>query len=309
LELLGRPIIKARPYAARRAHSSTRSVQRANRSSSRAAASVVPRLGRDEGLCRGKARIPFYTTPQGRGVSPTTPFLPTMRNDAFRQADLIIILGTRTNMSSATPLFRRARRRGPHPDRPRGLGTSGAQRRHPVVGDCRSVLQQFRGRCDARTTERAEPWQPELADGRRQSAPAPAAATRPTATSIRCGSARRSRTSCSARRPLVDGQEVCSSRQSIPPFVPDTGNSGPFGTMGVGLPFAVGARPPSPRRRSSVCTATAFGQNAVELDTAVSTIALAARHQPQRRLDRRPRAISPAATRAARYDKIADLGC
>ena len=46
-----------------------------------------------------KAGIPFYTTPQGRGVVPDDhplSFL-TMRSTAFKDADLIIVLGTRMN--------------------------------------------------------------------------------------------------------------------------------------------------------------------------------------------------------------------
>jgi thiamine pyrophosphate-dependent acetolactate synthase large subunit-like protein len=46
----------------------------------------------------------------------------------------------------------------------------------------------------------------------------------------------------------VDGQEIINfGRQSIPTFVPGHRlNSGPFGTMGVGLPFAVGAKAAKP---------------------------------------------------------------
>jgi hypothetical protein len=46
----------------------------------------------------------------------------------------------------------------------------------------------------------------------------------------------------------VDGQEILNfSRQSIPTFVPGHRlNSEPFGTMGVGLPFAVGAKAAKP---------------------------------------------------------------
>ena len=54
-----------------------------------------------------KAGIPFYTTPQGRGVVPDDhplSFL-SMRSTAFRDADLIIVLGTRMNyiISHAAP--------------------------------------------------------------------------------------------------------------------------------------------------------------------------------------------------------------
>src|SRR6202021_1157779 len=45
------------------------------------------------------AGVPFYTTPQGRGVVPDDheySYL-AMRSSAFRDADLIIVLGTRMN--------------------------------------------------------------------------------------------------------------------------------------------------------------------------------------------------------------------
>ena len=47
-------------------------------------------------------------------------------------------------------------------------------------------------------------------------------------------------------------------------------NSGPFGTMGVGLPFAVGAKAAKPNNQV-ICLHGdgSFGQNAMELDTAV----------------------------------------
>ena len=46
-----------------------------------------------------KAGIPFYTTPQGRGVLPDDHALSylTMRSTAFREADLILVVGTRMN--------------------------------------------------------------------------------------------------------------------------------------------------------------------------------------------------------------------
>ena len=54
-----------------------------------------------------KAGIPFYTTPQGRGVVPDDHPLSylSMRSTAFKDADLIIVLGTRMNyiISHAAP--------------------------------------------------------------------------------------------------------------------------------------------------------------------------------------------------------------
>jgi thiamine pyrophosphate-dependent acetolactate synthase large subunit-like protein len=60
-------------------------------------------------------------------------------------------------------------------------------------------------------------------------------------------------------------------RAFIPTFVRDHRlNSGPFRTMGVGLPFAVGAKAAKPGAQViSLQGAGSFGQNAMQLDTAV----------------------------------------
>ena len=82
------------------------------------------------------AGIPFYTTPQGRGVVPDDhpcSFL-TMRNTAFADADLIIVLGTRMNYiigHAAPPRFggnAKIARIDIDPERDRHRG---ALRRHP----------------------------------------------------------------------------------------------------------------------------------------------------------------------------------
>jgi thiamine pyrophosphate-dependent acetolactate synthase large subunit-like protein len=71
---------------------------------------------------------------------------------------------------------------------------------------------------------------------------------------------------------VVDGQETLNfGRQSMPTFEPGHRlNSGPFGTMGVGLPFAVGAKLAKPDKQV-ICVHGdgSFGLNAMELDTAV----------------------------------------
>jgi thiamine pyrophosphate-dependent acetolactate synthase large subunit-like protein len=71
---------------------------------------------------------------------------------------------------------------------------------------------------------------------------------------------------------VVDGQEILNyGRQSIPTFVAGHRlNSGPFGTMGVGLPFGVGAKAARPEKQVVVLHGDgSFGLNAMELDTAV----------------------------------------
>jgi thiamine pyrophosphate-dependent acetolactate synthase large subunit-like protein len=71
---------------------------------------------------------------------------------------------------------------------------------------------------------------------------------------------------------VVDGQEILNfGRQSIPTFAPGHRlNSGPFGTMGVGLPFGIGAKIAKPDKQVIVVHGDgSFGLNALELDTAV----------------------------------------
>lgn len=71
---------------------------------------------------------------------------------------------------------------------------------------------------------------------------------------------------------VVDGQEILNfARQSIPTYLPRHRlNSGPLGTMGVGLPFGLGAKLAEPDAQVIVVHGDgSFGLNAMELDTAV----------------------------------------
>jgi acetolactate synthase-1/2/3 large subunit len=71
---------------------------------------------------------------------------------------------------------------------------------------------------------------------------------------------------------VVDGQEILNyGRQSIPTYTPGHRlNSGPFGTMGVGVPFGVGAKAAKPDKPVLVLHGDgSFGMNAMEMDTAV----------------------------------------
>jgi len=70
---------------------------------------------------------------------------------------------------------------------------------------------------------------------------------------------------------VVDGQEILNyGRQSIPTFNPRHRiNSGTFGTMGVGMPFGVGAKVAQPDKQVVVLHGDgSFGLNCMELDTA-----------------------------------------
>src|SRR6516225_7530605 len=106
----------------------------------------------------------------------------------------------------------------------------------------------------------------------------------------------------------VDGQEILNfGRQSIPTFVPGHRlNSVPFGTMGVGLPFAVGAKAAKPNAQV-IWRRLLRAERDGARHRGAAQIAALVRDQPQRRLDRRPRTQQarpqPGYTR---YDKMVD---
>src|SRR5438445_9292573 len=71
---------------------------------------------------------------------------------------------------------------------------------------------------------------------------------------------------------VVDGQEILNyGRQSMPTYEPGHRlNSGPFGTMGVGLPFGLGAKLAKPDKQVIVVNGDgSFGLNAIALDAGV----------------------------------------
>ena len=70
---------------------------------------------------------------------------------------------------------------------------------------------------------------------------------------------------------VVDGQEILNyGRQSMPTYTAGHRlNSGPFGTMGVGLPYAIGAKVAKPDKQV-ICVHGdgSMGMNAMELEAA-----------------------------------------
>jgi thiamine pyrophosphate-dependent acetolactate synthase large subunit-like protein len=276
----GRPILRPRPYAEPQAlNALVDAINRARQPIIVSGSGVLWSHAWDEMRAFvEKAGIPFYTTPQGRGVVPDDhPYsYLTMRNDAFREADLIIILGTRTNYvigHASPPRFSPDAKLARIDIDPEELALSARHIDIPLVGDCKSVLQQLTDAVDTRTSERFQTWRQKLADGeaRKRSRPG---ANYPTDGDIHplrlCEEIR----NFMQREAIltVDGQEILNyGRQSIPTFAPGHRlNSGPFGTMGVGLPFAVGAKAAKPDAQV-ICLHGdgSFGQNAMELDTAV----------------------------------------
>ncbi len=227
-----------------------------------------------------KAGIPFYTTPQGRGVVPDDHPLSylTMRSTAFKDADLIIVLGTRMNYiisHAAPPRFNAAAKIARIDIDADEIATAARKVDIGIVGDCRSVLNQLlaamKGKVDP---DRFKDWRKTLSDGveaklKSQGANKP----------VEDGDIHPLRLceeiSNFMQRDailVVDGQEILNyGRQSMQTFAPGHRlNSGPFGTMGVGLPFALGAKLAKPDAQV-ICVHGdgSFGLNAMELDTAV----------------------------------------
>jgi acetolactate synthase-1/2/3 large subunit len=224
-----------------------------------------------------QAGIPFYTTPQGRGVVPDDHALsfPAARATAFREADLLLVIGTRINYvigHLAPPRFNANARLIQVDVDPTEIGHN-----RPadvgIVGDARAVLRQLLGAADGRVDPRRfAGWRDHLANVEQTKH---AEAERAMSTDQQPIHPLRL---CKEVRDfldrdailVVDGQEILNyGRQSIPTYVPRHRlNSGVFGTMGVGLPFGVGAKVAKPDNQVLVLHGDgSFGLNAMELDT------------------------------------------
>ncbi|HTM76164.1 MAG TPA: thiamine pyrophosphate-binding protein [Devosia sp.] len=223
--------------------------------------------------------IPFYTTPQGRGVVPEDHefFYAHARSTAFKEADLVIVAGTRLNY-----VFSHGRSPRFAPDAKfvridvDAAELSSTERLAVgIVGDVGTVLEQLSAALEtAGDRVSYENWRDRLATIEAQRAPD--AELKMSTDQVPIHPLRL----CKEIRDfidrdtilVVDGQEILNyGRQSIPSFkLGHRLNSGPFGTMGVGLPFGVGAKVAKPDHKVVVLHGDgSFGLNAMELDTAV----------------------------------------
>ncbi|MDR3537540.1 MAG: thiamine pyrophosphate-binding protein [Acetobacteraceae bacterium] len=226
------------------------------------------------------AGIPFYTTPQGRGVVPDDhpcSFL-SMRSAAFKDADLIIVLGTRMNYiigHASPPRFGPTAKIARIDIDPAEIGAAARFVDIPIVGDCKMVLGQLLDGIKGKVNDDSyKTWRQKLAEGeaaKRAAAGANKYAEDGDIHPIRMleeirNFAKRDAILC------VDGQETLNyGRLTMPTFEPGHRlNSGPFGTMGVGLPFGVGAKVAKPDKQVIVVHGDgSLGLNVMELDTAI----------------------------------------
>jgi thiamine pyrophosphate-dependent acetolactate synthase large subunit-like protein len=188
-----------------------------------------------------------------------------MRSSAFRDADLIIVVGTRMNYiisHAAAPRFAGGATIARIDIDAEEIATAPRKVDIPIVGDCKMVLLQLlaamKGRVDA---DRFGPWRRKLADGeatKRRSAGANKATEDEPIHPLRLCEEIKDFMQRDAIL-VVDGQEILNyGRQSMPTFSPGHRlNSGPFGTMRVGCPSASAPSSPSRTRRSSSSMATA----------------------------------------------------
>jgi thiamine pyrophosphate-dependent acetolactate synthase large subunit-like protein len=223
--------------------------------------------------------VPFYTKPISRGLIPEDHALSFLnaRSTAFTEADVLVAVGTRFDWMIQ---FGRPPRFGAdlkviHVDvNPAELGHN-REVDVPIAGDARAVLQQLtdeaRGKVDPK---RFAAWTGKLrvldAEKGAESDKAMSTDTTPIHPLRLCKEVRDFLKRDAIL--VVDGQEILNfGRQAIPTYTPGHRlNSGAFGTMGVGLPYGVGAKVAKPDTQVLVLHGDgSFGMNAMDIDTAV----------------------------------------
>ncbi len=223
--------------------------------------------------------IPFYTTPQGRGVVPEDhPYCYlNARTQAFRDADVVLVLGTRVNYVLGhlkAPRFH-ADARIVRIDVDAAEVASTPRLEEGLVADARCALEQLLAACDRRVAPaRFEAWRRTLAEAHVRRSATQEALLNSDRTPIHpLRLCREIRDFLDRDAVLVvDGQEILNfGRQSIPSYLPGHRiNSGTFGTMGVGLPYALGAKVACPDKQVLCLHGDgSLGLNFMEMDTAV----------------------------------------
>jgi thiamine pyrophosphate-dependent acetolactate synthase large subunit-like protein len=223
--------------------------------------------------------IPFWTKPISRGLIPEDHALSFLnaRSAAFTETDCVLAVGTRFDwmIQFGRPPRFAADMKVIHVDvNPAELGHN-RQVDVPIAGDARAVLEQLRVEAEGRINPRMYAgW-----TGKLRTLDAEKGADQDKAMSKDDLPMHPLRLCKEVRDFLrrdailvVDGQEILNfGRQAIPTYTPGHRlNSGAFGTMGVGLPYGVGAKVAKPDAQVLVLHGDgSFGINAMDIDTAV----------------------------------------
>ena len=223
---------------------------------------------------------PFYTTPMSRGLVPEDHAVSFQgaRSTAMREADLVLVVGTRLNWT--------VQHGGRFPGDAKiiQIDIEASEIGHNrdvhlgIVGDAKAVLGQLADEAEVQEARFAgaleSPWVVRLNEDNerraKQSAPLLNSDQVPIHPLRLCKEIREflDRDAIVS----VDGNEILHfGRQSIPTFMPGHRlNSGVTGTMGVGLPYGIGAQLAKPDKQVLVLHGDgSMGMNAMELDTAV----------------------------------------
>jgi len=222
--------------------------------------------------------IPFYTSPMSRGLLPDDHEMsfPAARSGAFRRADVVLVVGTRFNWMMTFG------KRIAEESKVIQIDIHGAELGHNrsvdvgIEGDAKIVLQQMIDQVESigfeskEETEWIESLREADAARRERVAPLENSTQRPIHPLRLCKDLR----GVMDRDAIltVDGNEILHfGRQSMPTYVPGHRlNSGPSGCMGVGLPYAIGAKMAKPDKQVvSLHGDGSLGMNVQDFDTAV----------------------------------------
>ena len=223
--------------------------------------------------------IPFYTTPQGRGVIEEDHKLSFLgaRNQAWKEADVALFIGTRLNFIvgfGLPPRFAEDVKVIQVDISDEEIG-----RNRPVdvgiIGDAKMVLQQLtkEGR-DAFHGRKELAWVDTLRGYDKRATEKSQALLNTDQTPIHplrlCKEVRDFMDRDAII--VVDGHEILNfARQSVPTNAPGHRvNAGPNGCMGVAVPFGLGAKVAKPNTQVIVLSGDgSFGMNGMEIDTMI----------------------------------------
>ncbi len=225
--------------------------------------------------------MPFLTSPMGRGFIPDDHPLNfgAARSTMMGHADVIVIVGSRLNWVFGFGRQFPADAKLIHIDiEPEEIGANRGVE-VGIIGDAKVVLQQLLAELMGKTAAVAQraaagPWLATLREQVEQNAKGLAPLLDSEATPIRTHRLLREVRDIFPRETIytVDGQlTLASGRQVLGSYTPASRlNSGSNGCMGVGVPFAIGAKLARPEVPVvSINGDCAFGFNAMELETAV----------------------------------------
>jgi thiamine pyrophosphate-dependent acetolactate synthase large subunit-like protein len=225
--------------------------------------------------------LPFLTSPMGRGFIPDDHPLNfgAARSTMMGNADVIMIVGSRLNwMFGFGRPFPTAAKIIQIDIEPEEIGANRGVE-VGIIGDARAVLQQLLAELEGKTAGVAEraaagPWLSALREQVEKNAQALAPLLDSEARPIRTHRLLREVRDIFPRQTIyaVDGQlTLAAGRQVLLSYTPASRlNSGSNGCMGVGVPFAIGAKLARPEVPVvSINGDCAFGFNAMELETAV----------------------------------------